>query len=374
MLRDINIGLRNNNRQRIFRYIYDAAQPITKQDLADALNLSLPTVSMYLADLMNENLLKYGDTVASTGGRKPRAIDVVVNRRIAIGISIGEKTVRMVALNVKVDEIAYQKYALPFEDSTAYYQTLSARFEEFVTENSLAQMDILGVGITLPGIINHVSDMLEYAPRLRLRKKPLAEIRRLFPFTVFFMNDAFARGFVEWWNRPEYPRMVYLSVDRGVGGSILFGQTPYLGENGRSAEFGHMCIVSNGRLCSCGQKGCFEAYCSVSRISDELDMSLEEFFGALDAQNRQIAIVWKEYLTHLAQGIVNIRSVLDCEIILGGMLAPFMDKHIADLYRNVVELSSFDTDGRFIHLCHHRNRSSGVGAALHFIDEFIQAV
>ena len=73
--------LRQNNRNRIYRYLYDATEAVTKQDVARALNLSLPTVSTNLSELMEEKLLGYGEPMASTGGRKPRSISVLAGAR-----------------------------------------------------------------------------------------------------------------------------------------------------------------------------------------------------------------------------------------------------------------------------------------------------
>lgn len=363
-----------NNCNRIFRYVYGSEQPVTKQDIVTALRLSLPTVTMNLNRLLEENLLQYGDTIASTGGRKPRAIGVVAQARTAIGVSIRERSILMVSVDLKLNEVAYERKEIPFEDRDTYYQTLASLLEGFIDAHQLPRERILGVGVALPGIINEEDDQVEFSPRLRLRKKKLADIRKLFPHNVFFVNDANARGFVEWWNHPEHGSIAYLSVDQGVGGSIVLGSVPYLGENGRSAEFGHMRVVSGGRLCSCGQNGCLEAYCSVSRLSDEQGCTLEEFFSRLDAGEPQARVVWRDYVTRLAQGIVNIRSVLDCEIVLGGTLSLHMESHMRELCELVAKLNPLEKDGSFIRLCKYRTRSSGVGAALHFISAFIQAV
>ena len=48
--------------------------------------------------------------------------------------------------------------------------------------------------------------------------------------------------------------MVYLYLERGVGGAIFWDNKQYIGDRGRGGEFGHLCIVPNGKLCHCGQR------------------------------------------------------------------------------------------------------------------------
>ena len=128
--------LRQNNRNRIYRYLYDATEAVTKQDVARALNLSLPTVSTNLSELMEEKLLSYGEPMASTGGRKPRSISVLAGARFAAGISVSDIELRFVAIDLKFNELAFEKTALRFSDTDAYYGEVAALFEAFLDKNS----------------------------------------------------------------------------------------------------------------------------------------------------------------------------------------------------------------------------------------------
>ncbi len=60
--------------------------------------------------------------------------------------------------------------------------------------------------------------------------------------------------------------MAYVSLESGIGGSVLIGGSPYHGTNQRSCEFGHMCVVPGGLPCSCGKHGCLEQYSSATGV------------------------------------------------------------------------------------------------------------
>lgn len=151
---------------------------------------------------------------------------------------------------------------------------------------------------------------------VEVREFPIRRLTQYIPYPCFIENDANAGGIAEWWNHEDHENMVYLSVQRGVGGAVLLDGVRYMGHHHHSGEFGHMCIVPNGKPCLCGMRGCLEAYCSTARISTDLGITREEFFASLEAGNPDYLATWKEYLDYLAIGINNIRMVLDCNIVL----------------------------------------------------------
>ena len=79
-------------------------------------------------------------------------------------------------------------------------------------------------------------------------------------------------------------------------------------------------------------------------FSDDLGITREDFFAGLEAGNKEYRLLWDDYLDHLAIGIYNIHIVLDCDIVMGGVLAQFIEPYLDDLRRRVIDISSFDTD------------------------------
>ena len=83
----VDYSIKKYNRKIVYQLIYQAKQ-ITKQEIAERLKLSLPTVSSNLLELEQADLIKKEDINESTGGRKPLAISIKEQSRIAIGVSI----------------------------------------------------------------------------------------------------------------------------------------------------------------------------------------------------------------------------------------------------------------------------------------------
>ena len=206
------VDLRQNNRNRIFRFIYGEAEPITKQDIANSLSLSLPTVSANLSEMMEKGLITYVGTKASTGGRKPRAITVASDARFAVGAAVTDNNVRLAAIDLKLNELAFEKIDMSFSCTSSYYSSLAARLESFLDENGLERRKLLGVGMAVPGIVRRNNDFVEFAPTLNIHRGRSVDLRSAIPYPSILVNDASASGFAEWWCQTGTVNMAYLSL------------------------------------------------------------------------------------------------------------------------------------------------------------------
>ncbi|MCQ2441564.1 MAG: ROK family transcriptional regulator [Oscillospiraceae bacterium] len=366
--------LRRQNRNRVFRYIYASETPVTKQDVAQSLNLSLPTVGQNLKELQEVGLLETQGTFDSTGGRKPRAIGVASGVKCSVGIMLSLYHIHIVCIDLRAKVIAQQAVTRNFENSDAYYQDIASVLENFLDAHEIDRSRLLGVGIALPGIPSPETGVITTSRALASYDITMEDLTRHIPYPCFVENDANAGGVAEWWNHQEHENMVYLFVQRGVGGAVLMDGVRYMGRHHHSGEFGHMCIVPGGQRCLCGRRGCLEAYCSTARISTDLGISREEFFEGLESGNAEYQKIWSDYLDHLAIGINNIHMVLDCDIVLGGVLAHFMAPYLEDLRFRLKNISSFETNGEFLKLSRYLSWSTCVGVALHFISDFIESI
>lgn len=129
--------LRKQNRNQVFRIIYDAEGPLTKQEIAKRLHMSLPTVTQNLKELFDENILTDAGADESTGGRKARLITLNKNVYFSVGIELSPKHIRFIAINLKAEELAYEKLEYPFSNTPEYRMVYAKKLEEFL-DRSLA--------------------------------------------------------------------------------------------------------------------------------------------------------------------------------------------------------------------------------------------
>ena len=374
--------LRKENRSKIYRFIYHSPEPVSKQEIMMALGFSLPTVHKTITELLEANLILPGEMQPSTGGR--RAVGYMANKDgwYALGVSLTKNQLRFLASDIGLKELAYKKIPLEHFESKEIGHQIEREQKQFLSENGLDPEKLLGVGITLPGVIDREADKVVLSPTLQMKNLSLSLLREGISAPVYIENESTASGFAEWLVTMEEGisrDFVYLSLENGVGGAIFLNGKPYTGCNERSAEFGHMTIVPGGLPCNCGRKGCLEAYLSMLRFGNEFGLSAEGFFEELEKERKEgeegeKTRFWNEYLEVLSLGIHNLRMAYDCDVVLGGAMVPFLEPYLPVLKEKLTALHIFDECADYVQLAHFPVRSGMMGVAWHFTHEFVEGV
>jgi len=370
--------IRLHNRSRILEYVYMCGQT-TKQQLVDALGMSLPTVIQNVKELLAEGLFRETGQLQSTGGRKATAIAPIPGLRAAVGVDVTRSDLGLVLVDLTGAIALHRRIACPFEPTQAYYERVGRLILSFIGDAErlpgagIAREAILGVGFSIPGIIDQSGEEIVYSHALDIRNVPCERFSApLSGFPCAFINDASAAGFAEARGLEE-PAFVYLSLNFCVGGAIFLNGQLYPGVHQHSGEFGHMRLVPGGRRCYCGQIGCIDAYCAAVRLSDLAGGSLHDFFQLLRQGNPTCQAAFDEYLNWLALAVTNLSMAYDCEVVVGGSVGSFLDEFLPELRRRAAPLNTFEQNGEYIRVCRHHLEASALGAALQHVDAFFQS-
>lgn len=361
------------NRNKVYRYIYEK-EKASKQDLVLDLGLSLPTVSQNLTELFHMGLLRYSGKFESSGGRKAKKISIIPEARMVIGVEIKMTHINILAIDLKGNPRPRERLDHHFEVSDDYGKFLAEGIDNYIQSRSINHEIILGVGISIPGVLSEDKMHIINAPTLRTMQVPIDKLTKYISYPMFIENDANAGGFAEMHNRKDLETLAFLSVSEGVGGAFVYNGVQYGGMNNRGAEFGHMTVVNGGKNCACGKRGCLEAYISTSVLAYGKERSVDAFFERLKKGNASCRAIWDEYLTYLCMGINNIRTIMDCDIILGGTLVRYIGDYMEDVRQRLCEDAVFDSNTDFLHLSNYTSNASAVGTALHFADEFVRTL
>lgn len=369
-----NTDVKKLNKNRIFRLIYNSDK-ISRQEIADQLGLSLPTVNQNLKMLMEDGLIEYVGNFTSTGGRRAQAITIDNNARKAISVNIKADYINVDVVGLKGQIIYSMAVKAHFSKSSAYIEKLTDAVRHAVDYVGADADDILGVGITVPGILDDEKQILISAPPLKAKNYDFTRLISAIDYPVVVMNDARAEAYAgHWFNGKPEDEKIYIMLGEGVGGAYINASAIRNGVHNRGGEFGHMVIHHGGKQCLCGKKGCFEAYVSEKVLSSELDMTLDNFFELAAQGNKNNSDVLDEYMDNLALGINNIYTMMDCDIVLGGTVAPYLKQYENSIKERLVNDYSFDTDADYLRISDGGGRKSGLGAALSFVARFIDGV
>lgn len=356
-------------RSRILNYVINN-QVTSKVEVSKNLNLSMPTVLSNVNDLIAKGIIIETGEYESTGGRKAKSIGINPSYRYSVGIVITANHVGMVLVNLKYEIVKFRRVRMKFSPDASYCQDLSVLTSEFLKDTEY-QDRILGIGISIPGIISQKDHLLIKSHALQLENYSLSFLEQAFDLPVYFENDANAAMMAEDMNR--YKNAIYLSLNNTLGGAFCIGGKLFQGENQKAGEFGHMILVPGGRKCYCGKKGCADAYCAASALTDEIN-SLETFMEQLKSGDEAAKEKWSEYLDMLAVLISNLRMAYDMDIILGGEVGGYLAEHMLPLGEKVMEYNGFDHDIRYLRNCSYKREASAVGAAKHFLQDFIKNI
>lgn len=369
-----NTDVKKLNKNRIFRLIYNSDK-ISRQEIANQLGLSLPTVNQNLKMLMEDELIEYVGNFTSTGGRRAQAITISNNARKAISVNIKADYINVDVVGLK-GQIIYSMYVKAhFNKSSAYIEKLTDAVRHAADYVGADADDILGVGITVPGILDDEKQILISAPPLKAKNYDFTKLISAIDYPVVVMNDARAEAYADhWFNGKPQDEKIYIMLGEGVGGAYINASAIRNGVHNRGGEFGHMVIHPGGKQCLCGKKGCLEAYVSEKVLSSELNTSLEDFFAQAEKGKPDYVDMLEEYIDNLALGINNIYTMMDCDIVLGGTVAPYIKRYEDRIKECLVNDYSFDTDADYLKISDDGGGKSGLGAALSFVARFIDGV
>ena len=191
--------------------------------------------------------------------------------KVRLGIDLGGTSIKIGVVDEKY-RIVY-KQSIPTDAD-------SKSFSEIVKNMALAAQaaaeaagydikDFPCVGIGSPSYINPHTGLLVFFNNTNWRNVPLRqELQKYIPVPVFIGNDANCAvvGEALAGSAKGYDNVLMLTLGTGIGSGLIINGKLYCGADGMGAELGHTTFVYGGEACTCGRKGCYESYASVSAL------------------------------------------------------------------------------------------------------------
>ncbi len=360
-----------NNLKLIYQYIYTNG-PVSQQDIAFDLRLSRPTIKTKIEELENHGLIhKDGQIASELAGRKAAAYTIDPEYRFAIGVEILRKQVKL----LRVDLIGRSSYRtvldLDYSNSDQYISALCSEINRFIDSLPSGKEQILGIGISFPGLVNTEATEILYGKILDCTGLNISCFRNHLAYPCRFLHDADAAADSELWASPELQDFLYLNISVHLGASMIHNRKIVAGLHGYSATIEHIQLDPKGKLCYCGKRGCTETFCSLSALLEDDDE--ETFFKALREGNAAARKRWKKYLHYTALVINNLHLLYDTIFVLGGYLAAYIEKEdIEQIYEEISRMTPFPEVRDYIRISKMPKHSITIGAALPYIRAFLE--
>lgn len=245
-----------------------------------------------------------------------------------------------------VNIIAIKDKILTREDRSNIELTIvneiSKMIKELCRENNIKVEDLEIIGIACPGTISN--GKIVKAGNLGVKNFDLVgELKKEFTNKIILRNDAKCAAMAEkvYGAMKDYKDCVFLCLGTGIGGAVFMDGKLLEPKRYSGFEMGHIVVNKGGRLCTCGKRGCFEAYASIkalkSKVTETLDMDsdisgeyLREVILKREVfENHNEAVIQdlEMFLDYLQTGICNYIDIFEPEIVVLGGSFSYYEKN-----------------------------------------------
>jgi N-acetylglucosamine repressor len=320
--------------------------PISRAELSRQSQISAPTVSAIVAQLLERGTFSEVALAPSSGGRPPVLLQLNPKAGYVVGIKLRGDGLTTVVCDLDASVVATDEAdAALVGDPTGAITAIELATRRALRAAGVARTKVLGVGIGLSGVIDSLRGSCEFSHLLQWHDVELAApLRRRLRLPVWVDNDVNTLAIAEKWSGDGTSArdFITLSVGRGLGLGIVIDRAVYRGAVGGAGEFGHVIIDQDGPECECGRAGCLEAMVGERALLDRVSarhgrqVSRAELITLAAAGDEATIAVLTDASNVLGLALANVVTLLNPELVIicgeGTELgAPFLDLVVASI-------------------------------------------
>ena len=317
----------------------------TIPDLAKDIDLSIPTVTKFLMELVDAGyIVNYGKQETSEG-RPPNLYGLNPDSAYMVGVDIKASCLNIGLMNFTGDMIDLQMgIECRLENTLEGLDELTRHICEFLDKHVNVKDKILQVGVNISGRVNPEAG---YSfSMFNFEERPLAEVLyEKIGIPVSIDNDTRAMAYGELLKGAVKGEkdIVFINISWGLGSAFITDGKIYTGRSGFSGEFGHFSVFDNEIICRCGKKGCLETEVSGSALhrilcekvkngqssilskrilTGEMSVTLEEIVDATNKEDILCIELVEEIGRKLGRYLAGLINLFNPElVVIGGTLA-----------------------------------------------------
>jgi predicted NBD/HSP70 family sugar kinase len=316
-------------------------EAVARVDISTATGLSRGTVTAITADLIQEGLVIELEGAPEAGmpsqrGRPRVLLSLNPDALRVVGVKVAPDTIAVSITNFIGDVVARHDTAVQvrLREPEDVARLVQEGIDHALALAGLTLAQTAGIGIGVPGFIDHASGLCRWSPVFGEADIPFGQMmaKRL-GRPVLLDNDANLVALAEQWFGPRRAESDFLvvTVEHGVGMGLVLDHRLYRGALRVASEFGHTKIQQGGALCRCGQRGCVEAYVAeyamvreagafmpACDISDPqaTRLALDELARLAEAKDPMALDIYHRAGTILGIGLANLINILNPPLIV----------------------------------------------------------
>ena len=324
-------------KRKILKHLY-FANSLSCAELSILINKSLPLTTKLVYELIDEGYVLEKGFAVSTGGRRPITFSLKADVQYIVSVALDQFVARIVVMDMHNRFVtAVEKFDLPLYKNPEAVNLLSDRIKKFIKKSRIPAKKIIGIGIGMPGFVD-AKKGINYS-FLKTAGKTVTELlQEKLELPVFIDNDSslIALAELRFGASKGKTNAMVVNIGWGVGLGMIVNGELFRGNNGFAGEFSHIPLFSNGKLCSCGKRGCLETETSLLTVINKakeglksgrvsiLDPAiLEHFEQASEAlvtaacEGDQFAVeLFSEAAYNIGRGVAILIHILNPELIV----------------------------------------------------------
>lgn len=323
-------------------FINDGNNTIT--ELSKELDLSIPTITKFINELSEQELIMEYGKVQTAGGRYPIMYGLKPDSLYFLGADMSRHHLNIALMNFKGELVDFKmdiKYS--FENTPESFDLLHKHIKTFIDNVEVPRERLFNLNINISGRVNPESGH-SYS-NFYFSEQPITEIlSEKLNFNVGIDNDTRAMALGEYMSGivEGEKNVVFVNISWGLGIGLIIDGKPYYGKSGFAGEFGHFPTFDNEILCHCGKKGCLETEASgmaihrmvverikngestiLSKKAKDLDsLTLTDILDAVKKEDPLCIEIVEQVGSTIGKYIAGLINILNPElVIIGGQVS-----------------------------------------------------
>ncbi len=317
---------------------------ISKKLLAKKLDLSIPTISNIVKDLEGKGYLSSTGKLEYSYGQHQGYWSIAPEKDTFLCLQVSPFDIKCII----VDACMFHITSLEIEETNfSNIEDIVNNIIKKIKEKQKLYPSITKVAIATHGVIDYDTGVSIMMPRL-INKEiyPIKEkIESKIELPVRVDNSCNVFALAEKWlgTGDQYEDFMWINLDRGIGGAIVFNNSIYRGHSFMAGELGHLEVKENGPRCTCGLNGCLEAMINKQIIINlwtgyyGANADFDNFLKAVENKDPKAVEIVSMIAYYLCKGLASIIGILNPQhIFLGGSLTRLGEPFLKTLQQYLI--------------------------------------
>lgn len=350
---------------------------ISRAELSKTTGLNKATISVQVQELLQRNLIYETHHEHNTLGRRPIMLSINENAGYILGIDLDQCYIRFFLSDLKGNKVKYKKVELETNEYHSVVRLLIENISYFQQKCADSTYGLVRVVIGVHGTVND-KQSIHFIPKLKWEKKDLRlDLMKELDLHIHIKNNANLSAFGEYAYNQGNDHMITITSTSGMGAGIIIDGQIQKGYNGYAGEVGHMIIDPAGKLCPCGNQGCWGAYSSdfiaLEELSDLLEqpnLSYAEIKERIAKEDPTTINYLREFFRYISIGLNNIIHLYNPKtVVLNSELLRIYPNSMKEIQRH---LRPSLVDHFNIVISEFGDKSTLIGACTWGISDFLQ--